>query len=136
VSGEAQIARGSEEKRLETSEERSSADVVKLMERDESIENRNRKDDIHHHTSRTSSLLKYTNFKPSQKPDLQSSRQNLSRQQSIGSFIQHHDHQKSIDIKYSKIVDPQIYLDHQNSSFEKTLSKPSHRLFEQTASYK
>lgn len=127
MSGEAQIARGSEEKRLETSEERSSSDVVKLMERDESIENRNRK---------TSSLLKYTNFKPSQKPDLQSSRQNLSRQQSIGSFIQHHDHQKSIDIKYSKIVDTQIYLDHQNSSFEKTLSKPSHRLFEHTVSYK
>lgn len=127
MSGEAQIARGSEEKRLETSEERSSGDVVKLMERDESIENRNRK---------TSSLLKYTNFKPSQKPDLQSSRQNLSRQQSIGSFIQHHDHQKSIDIKYSKIVDPKIYLDHQNSSFEKTLSKPSHRLFEHTVSYK
>jgi hypothetical protein len=113
VSGEAQIARGSEEKRLETSDDGSSADVVKLLERDETLEGRNHRvggDDIHHHaSSRTSSLLKYTNFKPSQKPELQSSRQNLSRQQSIGSFIQHHEHQKSIDIKYSKLAQSKIW---------------------------
>ena len=102
MSGEAQIARGSEEKRLETSEEGSSGDAVKLLDRDESIEHRIRKgpDD---NASRTSSLLKYTTFKTTHKPELQSSRQNLSRQQSIGSFIQNHDHQKSIEVKYSKI---------------------------------
>jgi hypothetical protein len=110
VSGEAQIARGSEEKRLETSEEGSSTDAVKLLDRDESIEHRIRKgpDDINHNASRTSSLLKYTTFKTTHKPEVQSSRQNLSRQQSIGSFIQNHDHQKSIEVKYSKIMNHHV----------------------------
>ena len=96
VSGEGQLAaRASHEKQHQETSDESSTEVVKLTDREESLEKPAARafaahvqalkgEDMVCYSQRTSSLLKYTNVKPSNKADIvvpqkSARQQNLSR---------------------------------------------------------